>query len=142
MPITLDLRFRHLRVNYNPYISIILGRPLNKWYLNSVTLGDSKITRCKDKMRNFYILGSIWCLVKTQMHMYLCREVLFEFHLKFWNTTNIGIPVRSLLWGRPTCNWSNCSTKRNNCSMVFKQNISTVNIGITDIRLQYRKTSN
>ena len=25
------------------------------------------------------------------------RGVLFEFHLKFWNTTIIGIPVRSLL---------------------------------------------
>ena len=24
-------------------------------------------------------------------------DVLFEFHLKFWNTTSIGIPVRSLL---------------------------------------------
>ena len=27
----------------------------------------------------------------------LPREVLFEFHLKFWNTASIGIPVRSLL---------------------------------------------
>ena len=26
-----------------------------------------------------------------------CRDVLFEFHLKFWNTASIGIPVRSLL---------------------------------------------
>ena len=26
----------------------------------------------------------------------LDRDVLFEFHLKFWNTTNIGIPVKSL----------------------------------------------
>ena len=23
------------------------------------------------------------------------RDVLFEFHLKFWNTISIGIPVRS-----------------------------------------------
>ena len=23
------------------------------------------------------------------------RDVLFEFHLKFWNTASIGIPVRS-----------------------------------------------
>ena len=23
------------------------------------------------------------------------RDVLFEFHLKFWNTVSIGIPVRS-----------------------------------------------
>ena len=39
------------------------------------------------------------------------RDVLFEFHLKFWNTASIGIPVRSLLKGRQTSNWSNCSTK-------------------------------
>ena len=25
------------------------------------------------------------------------RDVLFEFHLKFWNTASIGNPVRSLL---------------------------------------------
>ena len=25
------------------------------------------------------------------------RDVLFKFHLKFWNTTSIGIPARSLL---------------------------------------------
>ena len=25
------------------------------------------------------------------------RDVLFEFHLKFWNTASIGIQVRSLL---------------------------------------------
>ena len=25
------------------------------------------------------------------------RDVLFEFHLEFWNTAIIGIPVRSLL---------------------------------------------
>ena len=24
------------------------------------------------------------------------RDVLFEFHLKFWNTSSIGIPVRFL----------------------------------------------
>ena len=46
------------------------------------------------------------------------RDVLFEFHLKFWNTASIGIPVRSL--GRQTSNWSYCSTKRNNYLMVFK----------------------
>ena len=27
----------------------------------------------------------------------LSRDVLFEFHLKVWNTASIGIPVRSLL---------------------------------------------
>ena len=35
------------------------------------------------------------------------RDVLFEFHLKFWNTTSIGIPVRSLILGRQTSNWYN-----------------------------------
>ena len=25
------------------------------------------------------------------------RDILFEFHLKIWNTASIGIPVRSLL---------------------------------------------
>ena len=27
----------------------------------------------------------------------LYRDVLFEFHLKFWNNASIGIPVRRLL---------------------------------------------
>ena len=27
------------------------------------------------------------------------RDVLYEFHLKFWNTASIGIPVRRLLTG-------------------------------------------
>ena len=30
------------------------------------------------------------------------RGVLFEFHLKFWNTASIGFPARSLLIGRQT----------------------------------------
>ena len=34
---------------------------------------------------------------------FLNRDVLFEFHLKFWNTACIGIPVRSLLQGGLTC---------------------------------------
>ena len=53
------------------------------------------------------------------------RDVLFEFHLKFWNSASNGIPVRSLRYGRQTSNWSSCSTRRNNCSMVFKENISS-----------------
>ena len=40
------------------------------------------------------------------------RDVLFEFHLKFWNTVSICIPVRSLLYGRQTSNWTNCSTQK------------------------------
>ena len=31
------------------------------------------------------------------------RDILFKFHLKFWNTASIVIPVRSLL---QTSNWS------------------------------------
>ena len=27
------------------------------------------------------------------------RDVIFEFHLKFWNSAGIGIPVRSLRTG-------------------------------------------
>ena len=50
----------------------------------------------------------------------ITRDVLFEFHLKFWNKASIGIPASSLLKGRQTSIWSNCSTKRNNYSMVFK----------------------
>ena len=40
------------------------------------------------KSDNFYVQSFI---------LILGREVLFEFHLKFWNTASIGIPVRSLL---------------------------------------------
>ena len=29
--------------------------------------------------------------------LFIIRDVLFEFHLKFWNTASIGIPARSLL---------------------------------------------
>ena len=39
------------------------------------------------------------------------RDVLFEFHLKSRNTASIGIPIRSLLYGRQTSNRTNCSTK-------------------------------
>ena len=35
------------------------------------------------------------------------KDVLFEFHLKFGNIASIGIPVKSLLKGRQTSNWSN-----------------------------------
>ena len=52
--------------------------------------------------------------------IYIYRDVLFEFHLNFFNTASIGIPVRSLLEGRQSSNWYNCSTKMNNFSMVFK----------------------
>ena len=38
--------------------------------------------------------------------IYSFRGVLFEFHPKFWNTASIGIPVRSLLFGRQTSKWS------------------------------------
>ena len=28
------------------------------------------------------------------------RDVLIEFHLKFWNTASIGIPVKSLVYNK------------------------------------------
>ena len=33
---------------------------------------------------------------RTKELIKIIRDVLFEFHLKFWNTASIGIPVRSL----------------------------------------------
>ena len=30
------------------------------------------------------------------LYLFFNRGVLFKFHLKFWNTPSIGIPVRSL----------------------------------------------
>ena len=33
---------------------------------------------------------------------FAARDVLFEYHLKFWNTASVGIPVRSLLYIRQT----------------------------------------
>ena len=34
---------------------------------------------------------------KPRWGFYVTRDVFFEFDLKFWNTTIIDIPVRSLL---------------------------------------------
>ena len=46
--------------------------------------------------------NSIWMptLVFRNVLLNYYRDVLFEFNLKFWNTASIGIPVRSLLYGR------------------------------------------
>ena len=33
--------------------------------------------------------------IAVKSAMRFSRDVLFEFHLKFWNTASIGIPVRS-----------------------------------------------
>ena len=33
----------------------------------------------------------------TKINIESARDVLFEFHLEFWNTAINGIPVRSLL---------------------------------------------
>ena len=43
--------------------------------------------------------GSPYLHAISMVHVeYLSRDILFEFHLKFWNTpTSIGIPARSLL---------------------------------------------
>ena len=51
----------------------------------------------------------------------LSREIYFKFR----SIASINFPVRSLLKGRQTSNWSNFSTKRNNWSMVLKFNLSS-----------------
>ena len=67
----------------------------------------------------------IWlCDGRTDIHTYIhtgsgsltsyrtwkeIRDVLFEFHFKFWNTASNGIPVRSLLYRRQTSIRSGCS---------------------------------
>ena len=43
---------------------------------------------------HLYNFGCACELVTIHDHT---REVLFKFHLKFWNTASIGIPVRRLL---------------------------------------------
>ena len=44
------------------------------------------------------LLGALLAMFGSDViHLKVSRDVLFEFHLKFWNTTSIGIPVRSLL---------------------------------------------
>ena len=49
----------------------------------------------KVKMKNKKILiYSLGLLPKEELKL-VYRDVLFEFHLKFWNTASIGIPVRS-----------------------------------------------
>ena len=56
-----------------------------------------------------------------------CQGCTFKIESVYLNTTLnfeiqacIGFPVRRILQGRKTSNWSNCSTKWNNCSMLFK----------------------
>ena len=47
-----------------------------------------------------------WLIIKYFFLLYLIdRLILLLFHFKFWNTTSIGIPVRSPLQGRLTSNW-------------------------------------
>ena len=52
---------------------------------------------------------------------YCVRVSLFEYHLKFWNTSCIGVQVRSQLKGRQTSSWSYCSTNWNKFSMVLNK---------------------
>ena len=52
------------------------------------------------------------CIKCNSVILRINRDVLFEFHLKFWNTASIGIPVRSLLKGRQTSKWFSCSTEK------------------------------
>ena len=48
------------------------------------------------------------------------RDVLFEIHLKFWNTASIGIPARRYYKVDRLLTGLTAQHKRNNCSMVFK----------------------
>ena len=48
-------------------------------------------------MRTFLAVQWRWIYNIFPQVLYNVRDVLFEFHLKFWNTASIGIPVRSLL---------------------------------------------
>ena len=43
------------------------------------------------------LVGTWHPFTMYQKKVKVTREVLFEFHLKFWNAASIGIPVRSLL---------------------------------------------
>ena len=35
--------------------------------------------------------------LNLNLNLLLVRDVLFEIHLKFWNTTSFGVPAKSLL---------------------------------------------
>ena len=37
------------------------------------------------------------CCQTNKIRIFESRDVLFEFHLKYWNTASIDIPARSLL---------------------------------------------
>ena len=105
-------------VSYNCIIklqqAIVSSKEMTWWnvIVNDIWLDIMCLTNIFDKV---YLIKWIWW-------EYLIRDVLFEFHLKFWNYTSIGILVRSLVYYkvRQSFNWSTCSTERNNCSMVFQ----------------------
>ena len=48
----------------------------------------------EDNYPTFDLEGLIF---RYNIFLFEISNVLFEFHLKFWNTTSIGIPARSLL---------------------------------------------
>jgi len=57
----------------------------------------------------WYFLNSISTIKKAGEWLKFqdsSRVILLLVHLKFCNTSSIGIPVRSLLQGRQTSNWS------------------------------------
>ena len=62
-------------------------------------------------------LETFTSLQERMLEMFYLNSTL---HFGIPPVASIGIPVRSLLCGRQTSSCSDCSTKRNNSSMVFK----------------------
>ena len=78
---------------------------------------NKEIHKCKNALRLLWDgtknmpIPVLYCLIEQTQLLFLTklklkykisepnigRGVLFEFHLKFWNTASIGIPARSLL---------------------------------------------
>ena len=87
-----------------------------KFSLMVENVQESKILRRAQQFGQFSVGDQYQSLIALGHNMVSRTDVLFEFHLKFWNTTRNGISVRSLLLDRQTSNWSNCSSKRNNIS--------------------------
>ena len=73
------------------------------------------------------------------------RDVLFEFHLKFWNTASIGIPATSLLYRLltgltsqqkgTTARWYSNKTSLVSFSLHMKENKASL---LVCLRLDFR----
>ena len=100
------------------WLAIVTSHKTMTWKSHSLSNFQLNVDqRLQNKIESWLKMNNV---IRKSILEFLTRNVLFEFHLKFWNTTSIGIPVRSLLWGWQTSNWSNGSTKRNKGSMAFK----------------------